>query len=165
MKDCIRSLKNGKSRGPDLVSAESVKLLMKGNLTDTMILFNEMYKDLVIPNTWKRGVLTSIYKGKGTLGDPSNERGITVTCVPLKLMEKLIYTEIVKEINISDRQAGGRANMSTLHHLFTINTIIKNTQREKTYLSLILLDVEKAFDKACFKSILLDMRNKGALLN
>ena len=157
----LRSLKTKKSRGSDGLSSEALKLLLFEDISQTTTLFNKLLSENKVPSSWKCGILTSIYKGKGIKGNPTNERGITVTCAPFKLMEKLIYSHMLPFVKISERQAGGRVSMGTGHHIFLIDTLIMNAKRDKKYMVITFLDVEKAFDKASFKSIIFTLEKLG----
>ena len=136
-------------------------MLLHYDISETTILFNKLFCENKVPLSWKAGILTSIYKGKGQKGNPMNERGITVMCAPFKLMEKLIYSHMLPFVKISDRQAGGRATMGTGHHIFILDTLIMNAKRDNRYMIITFLDVEKAFDKASFKSIIFTLEKLG----
>ena len=52
--------------------------------------------------------------------------------------------------------------LGTTDHIFTLNTIIYNTLKSNLYLCSVFLDVEKAFDKANFNSIIDSLANMSA---
>jgi len=43
-----------------------------------------------VPYDWKGGVITPVFK-KGVAGNVSNYRPISFTCVPSKIMERIVY--------------------------------------------------------------------------
>jgi len=49
-----------------------------------------------------------IYRGKGTHGNPKNDRSITITSNILKIMEKFIQNRIMEYIYASEYLGGGR---------------------------------------------------------
>ena len=159
----IKSMKGNKAPGTDKISTEAIKtLLHHGDLSETLTLYNELYTKNIVPNEWKKGLLTSIWKGKGVKGDPNNERGITLSNTPLKVMEKLLLTRIMRDTRISPRQIGGMPGKGTVDHIFTLNSIIYQTLKNKEYMNLTFLDIEKAFDKASFSAITRTLKDRGA---
>ena len=79
VKKATKQLKRNKALGPDEVPNE---LFIEANnytiqlLTD---LLNIVHMRKNIPDEWRKGIITRLYKGKGKKGKCSNERGITVS--------------------------------------------------------------------------------------
>ena len=65
---------------------------------------NKVYDREVIPKQWQQGNIIRLYKGKGTKGKCSAERGITLASNTGKLFERLINNRIKKEIKTSEAQ-------------------------------------------------------------
>jgi hypothetical protein len=102
-----------------------------------------------------------IYKGKGTKGKCSNERGITVSSSFGKVFKRIINKRAKLCTNVSDAQAGGKEKKSTTDHLLILNEIVREQKRKKKPLYLVFLDVTKAFGKAWSDGIMHAMYNNG----
>ena len=68
---------------------------------------NKILRSTNIPEQWTEGSLKRLYKGKGTRGKCSNERGITLASNVGKIFERLVNNRIKPQINMTDAQAGG----------------------------------------------------------
>ena len=71
------------------------------------------------PESWKKGTIITIYKGKGQKGKCSNERGITLSSNMGKLYERIINNRAKKKVQISDMQGGGKKGANTVDHILT----------------------------------------------
>ena len=76
-------------------------------------------------------------------------------------MEKLIQTRMVKKVQITECQGGGKKGVGTRDHLTILNSLIRNYKKEKKTLHIIFLDVEKAFDKAWRDGIMNILYKRG----
>ena len=74
----IKSLKNNKSCGNDLILNEFLKCSESKMLNIFCKLFNVVFDSGIIPVTWTEGIICPIYKNKGDAGNPDNYRGITI---------------------------------------------------------------------------------------
>ena len=108
IKKIIKKLKNNKAVGTDKISAEGLKMLDDENLTNLVQVLNRLYNNKMVPESWNDGRVTTIYKNKGKRGAPKNMRGITVTSVMAKLVEKLVYENFSLDMEISELQGGGK---------------------------------------------------------
>ena len=124
----IKSLKNNKTWGNDLILNEFLK-----NSTEKMLdifskIFNMVFKSGMIPSVWSEGVICTIYKNKGDPGNPDNYRGITI----LSCFGKLFTAILNKRLNnysegmnlLCEEQAGFRKNYSTIDHIFNMKCLI-----------------------------------------
>ena len=131
LKSLIRNLKNNKATGDDNITNEALKCLNDKSIHDLLKIFNELYKNSLVPNEWNNGIITMIYKMKGEYGDPKNYRGITVSSNVLKLMEKLMANRYSKEIEMTEFQGGSKKGSSTRDHIFVILALIKKIQMQR----------------------------------
>ena len=65
------------------------------------------------------------------------------------------------DASFSKAAAGGRKGRSTLDHLFVWQAIVDYYKHIKCDINLVFLDLEKAFDKLCLKSCLIDLYKSG----
>ena len=108
----IKTLKRGKSTGPDNIPNEAIIEANKTNRTTINNILNNIYNTEKIPDQWQKGEIIRFYKGKGKKGKCSNERGITLGSNMGKLFERIINNRISKVVNISEAQAGGAKRKS-----------------------------------------------------
>ena len=157
----IKSLKRGKSCGEDEIPNEI--FLEANNATKGVFIqaFNDILQTKSIPVQWQLGTITKLYKGKGTKGKCSNERGITVSSNAGKLLERIINNRAMKDIEISDAQAGGRKKRATTDHLLILKDVIRQHKRRRKPLYLTFLDVTKAYDKAWLDGLLYNIYKRG----
>jgi len=69
-----------------------------------------------IPKIWRRALIVAIPKPEKPLGDPKSYRPISLLCVHLKILERLIYARVDPIIGpfLPREQAGFRHGMSAV---------------------------------------------------
>ena len=92
---------------------------------------NDIHEHENIPPQWQKGNIVRLYKGIGTKGKCSNERGITLTSNVGKVFERMINERIKDEIDITEAQAGGRKGAATVDHLITLKEVINHMRQKK----------------------------------
>ena len=107
------------------------------------------------------GEITRLYKGKGTKGKCSNERGITLASNFGKLFERIVNNRITPKINMTESQAGGQKGKATVDHLLRLKNTIKHIRQNRKNAYVAFLDVTKAYDKAWLDAILYVMHKEG----
>ena len=101
----LRSLKNGKSPGPDNISNEMLK---NGGTEFTLHLtqlFQQILKLCPVPKAWKESIIILLFK-KGSKTNPDNYRGITLLKTTLKLFTKVILSKLLEYIKPREEQQG-----------------------------------------------------------
>ena len=161
MTKAIKSLKRGKGRGPDAIPNEV--LIESDTITREVHrkMMNHVLAASEVPEQWKDGNLKRIYKGKGVKGKCSNERGITLASNVGKIFERLINNRVTQRIDITDAQAGGTKNRATTDHILILKEIANITKTRKKPLTLVFLDVTKAYDKAWLDGIMYVLQKRG----
>ncbi len=157
----IKSLKKGKSCGPDNIPNEVFMKANKEILNHIRKQMNKISNTEEIPDQWQEGEIKRLYKGKGNKGKCSAERGITLASNFGKLYERVINNRVLKEINLSDAQAGGKKGRATTDHLLIIKDIIQMAKNKRKPLYIVFLDVTKACDKAWLDAIMYVMEKEG----
>ena len=101
------------------------------------------------PTSWKQAKVIAMYK-KGSHSDPNNYRPISLLSSFGKILERLIYDQMMSFIKkhsiLFVYQYGFRQNHSTTLALVDIIDKIKNNLDENKFGIGIFLDVKKAFD-------------------
>ena len=147
----VKSLKNGKSCGPDNVSAEHLKNGGPGVAVWMKRIFNTITTLEVIPPVFNHSIIVPVFKGKGR--DPTNPesyRGISLTSVIGKCLEKVLLSRllpVLKEHGFPHpSQTAYLKDRSCIDGVFVTNEVLTKllTSGDSPYLC--LYDLEKAFD-------------------
>ena len=78
---------------PDGLSARFLKEVSDVIVEPLTVLYNESLQTGVIPLEWKKSHITSVHKGS-SVDDATNYRPIAVVSVIVKILEKLVATEL-----------------------------------------------------------------------
>ena len=150
VKKAMKTLKNDKCGGIDLILNEFIK-----NSPDIIIeiivrLFNVILDSKFIPTDWCLGVIKPFFKNEGDPRDPSNYRGITILSCLGKLFTSCINTRLTSYSKscdiIGNEQAGFRQGFSNADHIFSLKTLIDLFLFKKKRLYCCFVDYSKAFD-------------------
>eukprot|EP00924_Labyrinthula_sp_SR-Ha-C_P014842 snap_masked-scaffold_96-processed-gene-0.1-mRNA-1 protein AED:1.00 eAED:1.00 QI:0/-1/0/0/-1/1/1/0/939 len=155
VKECIKTLKNNKAPGPDNMRNEVLKhveIVQEHAVRETQSFFRlDAFKSKKMRKIC-RGKVVYLYKQKGSKNDPSNYRPITLLNSHFKLLTKIINNRIAPILNkLPDYQAGFRNSRSTIQKIEALDTIIKETLKQKIYLRILFIDFAKAFDSISHK--------------
>ena len=103
-----------------------------------------------VPADWKKVLIVPVFK-KGARTCPANYRPISLTCIPCKILEHIIYSHIYKHLNLysilSQEQHGFRKYHSCESQLLTTIEHFAVHVDSGAQIDAILLDFSKAFDK------------------
>ena len=104
----IRSLKTRKCPGPDNIPNEIFTKSSKATRYIYLNVFNKRLRKREIPPQWLNRNITRLYKGKGSKGKCSNERGITLASNIGKYFERMVNNRATLMADMADAQAGGQ---------------------------------------------------------
>lgn len=112
-----------KSQGPDQLHPKLLYELSSIICEPLSIVFNKSYNSGVLPDEWKKGQITALFK-KGDKKEPANYRPVSLTSVVCKIFEKLIRQRIIDHMNrnnlFSSKQFGFIGGRSTSLQLLTV---------------------------------------------
>ena len=118
----------------------------------------------IVPEKWKEANITPIFK-KGSRVKKCNYRGISLTSVPGKIMEKLVkkvmLTHLTKYSLINEQQHGFVRLKSCVTNLLECLDIITQAINQGALVDLIFLDFAKAFDKVWHRGLILKLEALG----
>ena len=147
--EAINSLKNNKSPGPDGYINEMFKHGKFYLLKPITKLFNIVLQTHTVPNEWKKGFLTVIYKS-GDVNCTGNYRGIVVCSCLGKLfsivMNNRLKHKLENEHILSDHQGGFRNDHRTADNLYILQQLIQHYKQKRQKLYTCFVDFKKAFD-------------------
>ena len=147
MTEIVAKIKLGKSSSgtckPEHVFHGSPTLICHLHL-----LFNGLIQHGYVPSDFLKGTITPIVKNsQGDLSDPSNYRGITLSCLPAKLFEHAIQLKTGHLLDTDNLQFGFKRKTSTNHALFSLKTTVNHFNERNSSVYVAFLDCTKAFDR------------------
>ena len=119
-----------------------------------------------IPPSFKMGVIVPVYKGKGRDPlDPNSYRGITLTSVLSKCLEKIVLQRMeipLKEAGFPhSSQTAYQRSVSCADAIFSTQEALLKFVREGDDAYICLYDLEKAFDSIEFPILLSHLFKRG----
>ena len=123
-------------------------------LMATVDIINSLYRVGEMTDCLKVGVLTSIFKKKGSATEAKNYRGITIRPTITKILETVLREVIrptVEEVQ-SGLQRGFTQNASPMNCSLLLEEIVRESKDHKEPLYMAFLDVKAAFDVVSHES-------------
>ena len=90
MYKCLTRLNANAAPGLDSFTCQQLKLGKLNLIPKLCILFNRIIATGIVPSSWKKGKIITIYKGAGDKTDPSSYRPITLLSCLSKFFELCI---------------------------------------------------------------------------
>ena len=153
----LKNLNPSKAQGPDCIPPKVLKELCNELSNPLCHLFNLSIDTGLVPNEWKEGTITAIYK-KGARSDPGNYRPVSLTSVICKVMESLVRDEVVKHFDdyslYSKNQYGFRRKRSCASQLLCVMEDFAEWMDSGDPFDVVYLDFSKAFDSVPHERLL-----------
>lgn len=145
----IERLEYKTSPGPDGISSKLLKLTAQKSSYLLKLIFQQSLDTGCVPDDWKSALVVPIFKS-GLKSCANNYRPISLTSIPCKIFEHILFTHIVSNLNknnlLKDNQHGFRNNRSCETHL-RIGNLLHNFLNNSRYIGAIFIDFSKAFDR------------------
>lgn len=156
--DEIKKLKNKKAPGIDQINNQLIKKLPSRGIQYLLFIINACLKYSYFPDRYKTAKIIAILKSSKNPSFPSSYRPISLLCVISKLLERIILNRLNKHLDahniIPEEQHGFKKYFSTTHQLHKVIGNAKRKLKEKYSTGIVMLDVEKAFDRVWHAGLL-----------
>ena len=160
----LLSLNTNKACGPDGVTARLLREASSSIVPSLTRLFNSSLALGKLPCEWKDANVSPIFK-KGDKELVCNYRPISLTCLLVKVLEKLVASHISSFINsknlLSDHQFGFRTGSSCTSQLIHIFHSWASALDSGKLTDVVFLDFAKAFDSVSHKHLLAKLQLFG----
>lgn len=147
--------------GPDEIHYQFLKHLPLNALMALLSIFNNIWEGGSFPLVWRNATVVPIPKPGKDISNPTNYRPIALTSCLCKTMERMVNGRLVHylEVNklLSPSQSGFRSQRSTLDHLVSLETYIRDGFVKGDHVVSIFFDLEKAYDTTWKYGIMLDL--------
>ena len=165
----LRNINSNKAQGPDGIHGKILKNCAGSLAYPLSIIFKMSYNCGYIPNEWKLANVVPVFK-KGKKSDVENYRPISLTCLVMKIFERIIKEELLRHTGqyLDQRQHGFLANKSCTTNMvhFCDNLAISLNNDKRT--DVVYFDFAKAFDCVNHDILLHKLKHRykvdGALL-
>ena len=165
--DVIRSidkLRSNSSCGPDLLPPILFKHLKFCLSRPLALMYNQLISVGVVPDEWLTAHVTPVFK-KGQSGDISNYRPISLTCVPSKILERIIANRILDHLYFNgilcDAQHGFVKRRSTCTNLLESLSDWTLCIQSRHQVAIVYVDFSKAFDVVSHNKLTLRLHSYG----
>ncbi len=114
-------------------------------------MINHIYETGIFPKSWGQSLITTIHKS-GSVNDPNNYRGISVTNTLYTIFSRLIKTRLYNwaenHNKLNESQAGFRQGYSTVDNIFCLQAMAqKYLSKQGGRFYCLYVDFKKAFDR------------------
>ena len=145
--EILKSLNSNKAMGPDKIHGRILKSCASSLSKPLSILFQNSYSSGKIPDEWKSALVVPVHK-KGPKANVENYRPISLTCIVMKVMEKIVRDELMLRCGhlIDPRQHGFLKDKSCTTQLVDFCDSLALSLNCNIRSDVIYFDFAKAFD-------------------
>ena len=163
VKEILSGLNSGKSCGPDGIHPRLLQELSDILCTPLTKLFNKSLSLGKLPNEWKEGRISAIFK-KGSRKIAGNYRPISLTSIVCKTMEHCVRN-LVNHMTInnlfSNQQYGFIRGRSTVLQMLNVMDVWTKAMDKGDSIDTVYLDFTKAFDKVPHNRLMSKLNSVG----
>ena len=143
--DAKKQISEGKAYGDDRIPPEVLKRV---DIDHIILDFcNRALINEEVPDQWKRLNIIPVPK-KGDLTKTENYRGIALTSIVSKTLNRMILNRIKPELDplLRINQNGFRTGRSTTSHILALRRILQEVRAKNLTAVMLFIDFRKAFD-------------------
>jgi hypothetical protein len=160
----LKAVNPNKSNGPDNISCRILKEAAKSISPYLQLIFTKSIEGHNVPKDWLVANVTALFK-KGDKSQSVNYRPVSLTSVPCKIMEHVIFKHIMDHLDkhsiLMDFQHGFRSKRSCESQLFITTEDIARNRDNNQQVDMFILDFSKAFDTIPHKGLLKKLESYG----
>ena len=142
-----KSINVNKACGPDGISGKNLKNCAGSLAYPLSLLYKLSYNSGIIPQEWKLANVVPVFK-KGSKNLVENYRPISLTCLVMKIFEKIIRNELMIRCSdmINPNQHGFLPDKSCTTQMITFTESIAFALNHSIRTDVVYFDFAKAFD-------------------
>ena len=164
IRDAIHALNRNKAPGEDGITSEILQRTYHLFPQSTTAMYNGCLRTACFPRTWLRAKPVPIVKpGKETCDDITKYRPISLINTAAKVLEKIVINRIMHHMHsnnfMSKNQYGFTLQTSMVDAVMALKDYVHDSINDGQYVAVISLNVNGAFDAACWPGILASLRN------
>ena len=160
----LQSLDIKKATGPDTLPARLLKEFADEISPILTYIFQKSLDSGIIPSDWREANISPIFK-KGDRSVPSNYRPVSITSICCKLIEHIIFSNIMDHYNqhhiLTEAQHGFRPGRSCETQLIITAQDLTKSIDDREQVDAIVLDFSKAFDRVPHQRLLRKLDHYG----
>ena len=117
--------------------------------------FSQCMCSLSLPKVWRRADIIAVLKPNKPADDTKNYRPISLLCVPLKLLERLLLSRLdpVIDPQLPPEQAGFRNGRSTADQVTLLTDDIEAGFEQNQKVAVALVDLTAAYDSVWLRGL------------
>ena len=164
VRNLLKEVKPRKAAGPDRIHGMVLKNCAFGLAYPLSKLFQVSYNTGIIPQEWKLANVVPVHK-KGTKADVTNYRPISLTCLIMKIFEKIVRDEILLKCRhmLNDNQHGFLPAKSCDTQMLFFNESLTYSLNNNIPVDVVYFDFSKAFDSVNHDILLTKLKNEYGL--
>jgi len=157
----LRDINPNKAHGPDKISGKILKQCAHSLAFPLSELFKTVYLTGHIPLEWKLANVVPVFK-KGSKVDVENYRPISLTCLCMKILERIVREEIMRKCGhlISPEQHGFLPGKSCTTQMIQFTDSIARSINDAARSDIVYFDFAKAFDSVNHDILLLKLKSQ-----
>ena len=160
----MKGLDTSKSNGPDEIPLRILKEYASEIAPMLTFIKQQSYDTGTLPDDWKNANVVALFK-KADRSKAENYRPVSLKAVTCKMMEYVIYKQIMMHVNRNNIlvkfQHGFREKHSCESQLIKTAESIQRYLNSNKQVDVLILDFTKAFDKVAHQRLLLKLNHYG----
>ena len=161
----INQMNVDNASGPDEVNAKFINEIKCFLIFPLKLIFQNSFNTGTVPYSWRKGIITPIYKNNRKPHDPASYRPVCLTSVIGKLAERVLLYSMLAYMHqnnlISPAQHAFIVKKSTGTNLLECLNEWTTAIDHKMPVDIMYIDLEKAFDSVPHAKLLYKLRKVG----